>query len=48
MEDVSAILMYVDAFNLLGVYVSCNVRSLVNDKNRLVVLCGLVGKYCPV
>jgi hypothetical protein len=33
MEDMSAVLVYVDAFNLLCVYVSCDIRSLVNYKD---------------
>ena len=48
MEDMSAVLVYVDAFNLLRVYVSRDVRSLVNDKDGLVLFGSLVSKDCAV
>jgi hypothetical protein len=44
MEDMSTILVYVDAFDLFRVYVSCNVRSLVNYKNRFVMEASFMSK----
>ena len=44
MEDMSTVLVYVDALDLFRVYVSCNVRSLVNYKNRFVMEASFMSK----
>ena len=38
-EDVRAVLMYVDIFLLFGIDITCNIRSFINNKALFTLFC---------
>ena len=48
MENVSTVLVDIDALDVLSVNIARNVRALVNDQHGLAVCLGLMCKDCAV